>query len=294
MRTTRSSAASTGRDWQHSSSHQRCQVRRVRRRPYGTPACRAVRWFRRARTKHDHGSPDSRRLPRAPGAGRPVKDPASRRVSIGGNPGIATAVFSRAPGDPVRAAPCRLRAVHIRGRHLFSGAMSLEDCDPVRELLAAGVSRSVSPNDDVAVSEPPTAEPLLDCHRLGADGSADHAGSPWICTRRGSAPSAPYGQPDNVSAQRSHLCAVGRRQVIRHAPSARSAARIGRPPGWVIVEFPAWRYETGEQLWAAMAKATYDAALDPTRLNWYERLMFPRSVSSSGGARRCVWSSGRS
>ena len=162
----------------------------------------------------------------------------------------------------------------IRGRHLFSGAMSVEDCDPVRELLAAGVSRSVSPNDDAAISPPPTPEPLL---TATASAQTD---LPTTQDRLGYAPVVAALRALLTGSQTTFPLTIaisapwggGKSSVMRLLRDQLRAS--GGRPGWVIVEFPAWRYETGEQLWAAMAKATYDAALDPTRLNWYERLMF--------------------
>ena len=152
--------------------------------------------------------------------------------------------------------------------------MSVEDCDPVRELLAAGVSRSVSPNDDAAISPPPTPEPLL---TATASAQTD---LPTTQDRLGYAPVVAALRALLTGSQTTFPLTIaisapwggGKSSVMRLLRDQLRAS--GGRPGWVIVEFPAWRYETGEQLWAAMAKATYDAALDPTRLNWYERLMF--------------------
>ena len=153
------------------------------------------------------------------------------------------------------------------GQLLF-GAMSVQDCDPVAALLERGVHASAALN----VATPPPA-------LLTATASAQ-TDLPTTQDRLGYAPvvaalralltggkttfpltiaiSAPWG------GGKSSVMRLLRDQLRAH----------GGRPGWVIVEFPAWRYETGEQLWAAMAKATYDAALDPTRLNWYQRLLF--------------------
>ena len=59
---------------------------------------------------------------------------------------------------------------------------------------------------------------------------------------------------------RPSLIARYRRRLVE-LEGARQRARQGAPKDrWVLVEFPAWRYDTGEQLWAAMAQVTFDAA----------------------------------
>ena len=54
-------------------------------------------------------------------------------------------------------------------------------------------------------------------------------------------------------------------------------------PEWLAVDFPAWRYETGEH-WAAMAKATYDAGL--RRLGFLDRSYSGCGWRSSRGSAR--------
>ena len=47
--------------------------------------------------------------------------------------------------------------------------------------------------------------------------------------------------------------------------------RLLRRKTWTVVTFNAWRYEAGEQLWAALAKAMYDAA---SQGDWWHRVKF--------------------
>jgi hypothetical protein len=58
--------------------------------------------------------------------------------------------------------------------------------------------------------------------------------------------------------------------LIRRRPRTTKEATAD---GWVIVDFPAWRYDTGEQLWAAMAKQTYDKGRE-SRRGWLAKLRF--------------------
>jgi hypothetical protein len=168
----------------------------------------------------------------------------------------------------------------IRGRHMFFGAMSVEECDPVRALLDAGVDpRAPLTDEEHPITPPPTGDPLNVSPLLTASASAQ-TDLPTTQDRLGYAPVVAALRALLTGSQTTFPLTIaisapwggGKSSVMRLLRDQLRAS--GGRPGWVIVEFPAWRYETGEQLWAAMAKATYDAALDPTRLNWYQRLMF--------------------
>ena len=156
---------------------------------------------------------------------------------------------------------------------LFFGAMSVQDCDPVSALLERGVHASAALNPEAAPVD--IAAPAL----LTATASAQ-TDLPTTQDRLGYAPVVAALRALLTGSKTTFPLTIaisapwggGKSSVMRLLRDQLRAS--GGRPGWVIVEFPAWRYETGEQLWAAMAKATYDAALDRTRLNWYQRLLF--------------------
>jgi KAP family P-loop domain len=166
----------------------------------------------------------------------------------------------------------------IRGRHMFYGAMSVGDCEPVRALLDAGVDPNGAFADEDHPITPPIDRPGPEI-LLTATASAQ-TDQPTTQDRLGYAPVVAALRALLTGSHTTFPLTIaisapwggGKSSVMRLLRDQLRAS--GERPGWVIVEFPAWRYETGEQLWAAMAKATYDAALDPARLDWYERLMF--------------------
>lgn len=145
----------------------------------------------------------------------------------------------------------------ISDRHLVAGALSISGCAPVELLLKAGVSlqgvlRWDGPSSTAALTveasaqtDQPTPFDLLGFSTL-VDALAELLNGPDTTFPLTIAISAPWGS--------------GKSSVMRQL-AVRLENRGGTGPGWVIVYFPAWRYETGEQLWAAMAKACYDAGL---------------------------------
>jgi hypothetical protein len=229
-------------------------------------------------------------------------------------------------------------SVSIDSRHLFFGAMSVEECTPVAGLIRRGVdkdvalvwvgdasdarSASATTGADAVATPPPsdqaeqlktapaTVEPAhqtaapprltmtasaqtdqpTSIDRLGHDRLVD-ALAALLNGGRTTFPltiaiSAPWGggKSSVMRLLRDRLIAEDERRVQR-AKGRRILDGIAaaRAQSWVIVEFPAWRYETGEQLWAAMAKATYDAALK-TRRGWRGRAAFRMRLESRRGA----------
>lgn len=226
----------------------------------------------------------------------------------------------------------------VDSRHLFFGAMSVEDCEPVTRLARRDVdkdlalrwaydasdssSASINNGSESVVTPPPpdqgaqlktapsTPEPSpqpaapprltltasaqtdqpTSIDRLGHDRLVD-ALVALLNGDRTTFPltiaiSAPWGggKSSVMRLLRDRLIAEDERRVQR-AKRKRILDGIAaaRAQSWVIVEFPAWRYETGEQLWAAMAKATYDAALK-TRRGWRGRAAFRMRLESRRGA----------
>lgn len=163
----------------------------------------------------------------------------------------------------------------VQARHLFAGAMQIRVCRPVTELLNARVdgARALAGSPDPADSpgglvvsaqtDLPTRvdrlgyRPIVDALRTLLTG--DKTTFPLTIGI-----SAPWGG--------------GKSSVMEQLQE--DLRSIEAKPRWVIVVFPAWRYETGEQLWAAMAKATYDAAVR-SRGNRVRRLWFRLRLEAS-------------
>lgn len=137
----------------------------------------------------------------------------------------------------------------IVGYGIFVAVMQLPDCTPVEALRAAGVTVEPKPPAapfsvySAAKADQPTDKDLIGYQKI-VDSLAE------LLTGRSTtfpltlAIAAPWGG--------------GKSSLMKMLQG--KLAQAGKPR-WLSVEFPAWRYETGEQIWAAMAKATYDASL---------------------------------
>jgi hypothetical protein len=180
----------------------------------------------------------------------------------------------------------------IESRHLLGGAMTVGDCDPVSQLLRLDVANGVAlvldrpetdeqPQPDGNVT-PPLPAPLT----VGASAKTDQPTAHDLLGYTGlvdalssllTGSSTTFPLTIGISAPwgggKSSIMRLLTRRLEEQPKSAR----------WVIVYFPAWRYETGEQLWAAMAKATYDAALK-SRDGFIGRLRFRWDLERKRGA----------
>lgn len=197
----------------------------------------------------------------------------------------------------------------IRSRHLVKGAFTITDCKPIAALLRAGVN-----TDGVLAWDEPTpaahAPPRAAPTRKSATrpGRATQLPPPPLAVTAAAQTDQPtaydlLGYSGLVDALASLLTGKsttfpltiaisapwggGKSSIMRQLIARLSAETKSAP--WVIVYFPAWRYETGEQLWAAMAKATYDAGVKSrpgrfggVRFRWAlerKRLSVPRLVA---------------
>jgi hypothetical protein len=168
-------------------------------------------------------------------------------------------------------------SARIETRHLTVGALSISDCDPISKLRAAGVDPEQALAWDqpltakaAAQTDQPTLDDLLGYSSL-VDALAELITAPETTFPLAIGISAPWGGGKSSVMRMLHrrLPAMPKRQsLIRRFQRWVWEADEGRPPAvtvdpatrWVLVDFPAWRYDTGEQLWAAMAKVTFDAA----------------------------------
>lgn len=154
-------------------------------------------------------------------------------------------------------------AARIESRHLAAGALSIVDCSSITSLLDAGIDPAQALSWDQpltpkasAQTDQPTLEDLLGYSSL-VDALAELITAPETTFPLTIGISAPWG-----GGKSSVIRMLDRR--LRQLPGARPQ------DNWVLVYFPAWRYDTGEQLWAAMAKVTFDAA--KVGVSWLERL----------------------
>ena len=149
----------------------------------------------------------------------------------------------------------------IQSRHVLAGALTVESCGPIKELLARGVPPEIVPPptpfsiEAVAKADEPTKQDLIGYRKI-VDALAELLTDDATTFPLTIAVSAPWGG--------------GKSSIMRMLGQELDEHPHG--PKWLAVDFPAWRYETGEQLWAAMAKATYDAGLK--RLGFLDRQLF--------------------
>ena len=149
----------------------------------------------------------------------------------------------------------------IQSRHVFAGALAIKTCGPVKELLARGVPPDLVPLptpfsiEAVAQADEPTRKDLIGYRKI-VNSLAELLTDDSTTFPLTIAVSAPWGG--------------GKSSIMRMLGQELDEHPHG--PEWLAVDFPAWRYETGEQLWAAMAKATYDAGLK--RLGFLDRQLF--------------------
>jgi hypothetical protein len=171
----------------------------------------------------------------------------------------------------------------VRGRDLFYGALQVENCKPVASLLSRQVdaekaitwrraaeeatpaSRARLEIHAEAQADQPTGTDLIGYQKI-VDSLADLLVGTSTTFPLTIAISAPWG---------------GGKSSIMRMVRERLEGSSDAPP-WLTVDFPAWRYESGEQLWAAMANATYDKAL--TRRGWLERQRFRLRVEMRRGS----------
>jgi hypothetical protein len=199
-------------------------------------------------------------------------------VSLDGLPPITTHVR-----DALLNASRKAGLDEVRGRDLFYGALQVENCKPVAALLSRQVDAEMAISWRRAADEAtPASRARLDIH---AEAQADQPTSTDL-----------IGYQKIVDSLADLLMGTSTTFPLTIAISApwgggkSSIMRMVRErlegssdaPPWLTVDFPAWRYESGEQLWAAMANATYDKAL--TRRSWLKRQGFRLRVEMRRGS----------
>jgi hypothetical protein len=162
----------------------------------------------------------------------------------------------------------------IVGAHLFKALMSVPTCTPITRLREQGVTGEVRLDTkpfrvySAAKADQPTDIDLIG-HGKIADALVELLTGQSTTFPLTLAIAAPWGG--------------GKSSLMTMLECRLRQLESSGQPSWLNVQFPAWRYETGEQVWAAMAKATYDAALERRNLlsAWWFRL---RLEMQRGGA----------
>jgi hypothetical protein len=172
-----------------------------------------------------------------------------------------------------------MRSELIQTGHLFFGAMSVEACSPVEELARRGVDKDQAlalerlragqqeqppPGDETETVPSAGTEPAPETLTVGASAQTDQPTAHDLLGYTGlvdaladllTGSDTTFPLTIGISAPWG-----GGKSSIMRLLDGRLREQPEDSP-WVIVYFPAWRYETGEQLWAAMAKAAYDEGL---------------------------------
>jgi hypothetical protein len=158
----------------------------------------------------------------------------------------------------------------IETRHMAAGALSITDCDAIAGLLAG----RVDPEQVLTWDEPLTPKASAQTDQPTLDDLLGYSSIVDALTELITAPETTFPLTIAISAPwgggKSSVMRMLRRRLRPRNPSRPTPATIRPKDRWVLVDFPAWRYDTGEQLWAAMAKVTFDAAR--VGIGWWDRV----------------------